>query len=136
MPFRSFDDLVTDAKRTVAEVDCEELAELMDPANDTPDLLVVDVREAEERARGFVPGSVGISRGTLERDIAKVAFGGSVSDTDLARPMVVYCAGGMRSILAAAALRAMGFTNVQSLEGGFGAWGKSGRPIEHPRSHG
>jgi 3-mercaptopyruvate sulfurtransferase SseA len=30
----------------------------------------------------------------------------------------------------------MGFSNVQSLEGGFGAWGKSGRPIEHPRSHG
>lgn len=136
MPFRSFDDVVADAKRTVPEVDCEELAELMDPANDTPDLLVVDVRDAEERARGFVPGSVGISRGTLERDIAKVAFGGSVSDTDLARPMVVYCAGGMRSILAAAALRAMGFANVQSLEGGFGARGKSGRPIEHPRSHG
>ena len=136
MPFRSFDDLVADAKRTVPEVDCEELAELMDPANDTPDLLVVDVRDPEERARGFVPGSVGISRGTLERDIAKVAFGGSVSDADLARPMVVYCAGGMRSILSAATLRTMGFTNVQSLEGGFGAWGKSGRPIEHPRSHG
>jgi rhodanese-related sulfurtransferase len=136
MPFRSFDDLVADAKRTVAEVDCEEFAELMDPANDAPDLLVVDVREAEERARGFVPGSVGISRGTLERDIAKVAFGGSVSDADLARPMVVYCAGGMRSILSADTLRTMGFTNVQSLEGGFGAWGKSGRPIEHPRSHG
>lgn len=136
MPFRSFDDLVADAKRTVTEVDCEELAELMDPANDAPDLLVVDVRDPEERARGFVPGSVGISRGTLERDIAKVAFGGSVSDADLARPMVVYCAGGMRSILSAATLRTMGFTNVQSLEGGFGAWGKSGRPIEHPRSHG
>jgi rhodanese-related sulfurtransferase len=136
MPFRSFDDLVADAKRTVPEVDCEELAELMDPANDAPDLLVVDVRDPEERARGFVPGSVGISRGTLERDIAKVAFGGSVSDADLARPMVVYCAGGMRSILSAATLRTMGFTNVQSLEGGFGAWGKSGRPIEHPRSHG
>ena len=136
MPFRSFDDLVADAKRTVPEVDCEELAELMDPANDAPDLLVVDVRDPEERARGFVPGSVGLSRGTLERDIAKVAFGGSVSDADLARPMVIYCAGGMRSILSAATLRTMGFTNVQSLEGGFGAWGKSGRPIEHPRSHG
>ena len=136
MPFRSFADLVADAKRTVPEVDCEELAELMDPANDAPDLLVVDVRDPEERARGFVPGSVGISRGTLERDIAKVAFGGSVSDADLARPMVIYCAGGMRSILSAATLRTMGFTNVQSLEGGFGAWGKSGRPVEHPRSHG
>ena len=89
MPFRSFDDLVADAKRTVPEVDCEELAELMDPANDAPDLLVVDVRESDERARGFVPGSVGISRGTLERDIAKVAFGGSVSETDRARPRVV-----------------------------------------------
>lgn len=135
MPFRTFDDLVAEAKRTITEIDGDELAELLDPANDAPDLLVIDVREPDERGRGFVPGSIGLPRGLLERDLAKTAFGGTVSDEDLARPMVLYCAGGARSALAAASLRAMGFTNVQSLAGGFGAWGKSGRPIEHPRSH-
>jgi len=67
-----------------------------------------------------------LPRGVLERDIAAKAFDGSVGESDLARPIVVYCAGGARSVLAAASLRAMGFTNVQSLEGGFGAWGKCG----------
>jgi rhodanese-related sulfurtransferase len=135
MPFRTFDDLVAEAKRTITEIDGDELAELLDPANDAPDLLVIDVREPDERGRGFVPGSIGLPRGLLERDLAKTAFGGTVRDEDLARPMVLYCAGGARSALAAASLRAMGFTNVQSLAGGFGAWGKTGRPIEHPRSH-
>ena len=135
MPFRPFEDLVAEAKRTVAEVDCDELVELLDPENDAPDLLVIDIREPDERGRGFVPGSIGLPRGLLERDIAKTAFGGTVRDEDLARPIVLYCAGGARSALAAASLRTMGFTNVQSLAGGFGAWGKSGRPIEHPRSH-
>jgi rhodanese-related sulfurtransferase len=135
MTFRSFNDLVADAKRSVQEIDCEELAELLDPANDSPDLLVIDVREAEERGRGYIPGSIGLSRGTLERDIAARAFDGSVGESELGRPIVVYCAGGARSVLAAASLRSMGFTNVQSLEGGFGAWGKSGQPVEHPRSH-
>jgi NADPH:quinone reductase-like Zn-dependent oxidoreductase len=101
----------------------------------SPDLLVIDVREAEERGRGYIPGSIGLSRGTLERDIAARAFDGSVGESELGRPIVVYCAGGARSVLAAASLRSMGFTNVQSLEGGFGAWGKSGQPVEHPRSH-
>ena len=135
MPFRPFEDLVAEAKRTIAEVDCDELAEMLDPENDAPDLLVIDIREPDERGRGFVPGSIGLPRGLLERDIAKTAFGGTVRDEDLARPIVLYCAGGARSALAAASLRTMGFTNVQSLAGGFGAWGKSGRPIEHPRSH-
>ena len=134
MPFRTLQDLVADAKRTVTEIDCDELVELLDPANDSPDLVVIDVREADERGRGYIPGSVGISRGVLERDVAK-AFGGAVREEDLARPVVLYCGGGSRSALAAASLQAMGFRNVQSLAGGFGAWGKTGRAIEHPRGH-
>jgi len=135
MPFRSFNDLVADAKRRIHEVDVDELAELLEPGSDVPELLVIDVREVDERGRGYIPGSVGIPRGVLERDVAKVAFGGTVGDTDLARPIVTCCGGGSRSALAADTLRAMGFTNVQSLAGGFGAWGKAGRPVEHPRSH-
>lgn len=135
MPFRAYNDLVADAKRTVTEIDCDELAELLDPANDAPDLVVIDVREQDERGRGHIPGCVALSRGVLERDIAKAVFGGTVREQDLGRPLVLYCAGGARSALAASALRAMGFTNVQSLAGGFGAWGQSGRAVEHPRGH-
>ena len=135
MPFRSFNDLVADAKRRIHEVDVDELAELLEPGSDVPELLVIDVREADERGRGYIPGSVGIPRGVLKRDVAKVAFGGTVGDADLGRPIVTCCGGGSRSALAADTLRAMGFTNVQSLAGGFGAWGKAGRPVEHPRSH-
>lgn len=134
MPFRSFNDLVDDAKRRIHEIDVDELAELLEPGSDVPELLVIDVREVDERGRGYVPGSVGIPRGVLERDMAKVAFGGTVGDGDLGRPIVCVCGGGSRSALAADTLCAMGFTNVQSLAGGFSAWGKSGRPVEHPRS--
>ena len=68
MPFRSFNDLVADAKRRIHEVDADELAELMEPGSDVPELLVIDVREADERGRGFIPGSIGIPRGILERE--------------------------------------------------------------------
>lgn len=125
---------MAEARRTVAEIDVDELAALMEPGNDAPDLLLIDIREADEHARGFVPGCVAIPRGILESTIEKRAFAGKVAESDLGRPIVLYCAGGNRSALAAVALRQMGFTNVQSLAGGFGAWGKAGRPVAHPRS--
>ncbi|MFO0961902.1 MAG: rhodanese-like domain-containing protein [Phycisphaerales bacterium] len=134
MPFRSFADLVADARRTIHEIDADELAALQEPGSDSPDLVVVDIREPEERDRGFIPGSVGIPRGVLESTLEKTVFAGKVSEGDLRRPIVLYCAGGNRSALAAVSLHQMGFTNVQSLAGGFGAWGKTGRPVSHPRS--
>jgi rhodanese-related sulfurtransferase len=134
MPFRSFNDLVAESKRTVTEIDCDELADLLDPQNDIPELRILDVREAEERSRGYIAQSIPLPRGILERDLAKAAFDGKVTDEHLGQPIVVYCKGGSRSALAAASLLSMGFTNVQSLAGGFDAWGQSGRPIEHPRS--
>ena len=91
--------------------------------------IVIDVREPDERARGFIPNSIHIPRGVLERDIEKIAFGGHASDADLKRPMVCYCGGGSRSLLAAKTLQEMGFADAVSLMGGFGAWGKSGKPV-------
>ena len=46
--------------------------------------------------------------------------------------MVLYCASGNRSALAASALQAMGYTKVRSLAGGFRGWQQAGRPIEKP----
>ena len=123
-------DLANNVRKHVPELDHDELAALM---SERKDAVVIDSREPDERARGFIPGSVGIPRGVLERDIEKLGFGGTVSDADLARPVVCYCQGGSRSLLAADSLRQMGFTNVLSLEGGFGAWGESGKPVEIAR---
>jgi rhodanese-related sulfurtransferase len=77
--------------------------------------LLVDVREADEFARGHAEGSVHLSRGVLELKIEQVA-------PDAQTPIVCYCGGGKRSALAAESLARMGYSNVASLEGGFKAW--------------
>ena len=121
-------DLADEARRHVPEIDVDELR------IDRDDAIVIDVREPDERARGSIPGSIHLARGVLERDLEKRAFGGKASDRDLARPIVCYCGGGSRSLLAAKSLRDMGFTDVVSLRGGFKAWGDAGFDIAHDRA--
>ena len=115
---KTYHDFCDDAREHVGEVDVAELKASLQ--SDTPPLLV-DVREPDETSMGTIPGAVVIPRGVLERDIAG-AFGGRISDEDLERPLVVYCAGGSRSLLAARTLKEMGFTQPVSLRGGFRAW--------------
>ena len=55
-----------------------------------------------------------------------------MTDADLARPIVCYCGGGSRSLLAADTLRKMGFTDASSLRGGFKAWAGTGQATEMP----
>ena len=128
MPLRkNLSDLANEARQRVHEIDVDELAEADEQT------LVIDVREPDERARGFIPNSVSIPRGVLERDIEKIAFNGRVTDEDLKRPIVCFCGGGSRSLLAARSLQEMGFADVTSLAGGFGSWGKSGKPVSIAR---
>ncbi len=87
--------------------------------------LVLDVRESDEYAQGALPDAVWIPRGFLEARIAKHA-------PDLAAPIVVYCASGNRSLLAARSLAELGYTNVRSLAGGFTAWKRAGLPWHAP----
>ncbi len=125
---RTLPDMAAEMRQRIPEIDCDGLAARLAEAN--PDLLVIDVREDNERAQGYIAGSIHIGRGVLERDIEKRAFGGSVSDEDLNRPIVCYCRGGQRSLLTADSLMKMGFTNVISLRGGITEWAKQGKPIE------
>lgn len=134
MPLKkTMSDLVKEALRQIPEVDAHELV-AMTEAREHPRPLVIDIREADERARGYIPGSVFIPRGVLERDIEKTGFGHHVSDDELDHPVVLYCAGGNRSALAAESLVRMGFTRVFSLEGGFKAWGDASMPVAHDRA--
>jgi sulfur-carrier protein adenylyltransferase/sulfurtransferase len=88
--------------------------------------VVVDVREQDEVEQGIIPGAVHIPRGYLELRIED-----RVPDRDA--PIVVTCASGIRSALAAETLTQMGYTNVQNLKGGFGAWKEAGLDFVVPR---
>ncbi len=111
---RSYRDLVNEAKRQIAEVLPADLEETLDR------VVVIDVREVGEHAQGALPGAHHLPRGLLERDI-----GGVAPDPDQA--IVLYCAAGGRSALAARSLQAMGYRDVRSLAGGFDRWKAEGR---------
>lgn len=89
-------------------------------------LVLIDVRERDEIAAGHLPGAHTIGRGHLEARIGQLA-----GDADAA--IVLYCAGGVRSALAAAALGEMGYTRVASLQGGFARWRASSLPVVVPQ---
>lgn len=116
---QSYRDLVDAAKRHIREIDPGELD------SRRSDLTVVDIREADEYEQGAIPSAVFIPRGTLESAI-------SVHVPDADREVVLYCAGGARSALAARTLEEMGYTNVWSLEGGFDRWKTEGYDWETP----
>lgn len=88
-------------------------------------LVLIDVREGEEYNEGYLPGATWIPRGKLEQRIEDAV---PQRDADI----VLYCAGGNRSALAARSLGELGYTNVRSLAGGYGAWKKAGLPIDKP----
>jgi sulfur-carrier protein adenylyltransferase/sulfurtransferase len=87
--------------------------------------VFLDVREADEYDQGAIPGAVHIPRGFLESQIE-----GKVPDR--ATPLVVYCAGGVRSAFAAKSLGDLGYTDVVSMSGGFGQWKNEGRQWSVP----
>jgi rhodanese-related sulfurtransferase len=94
------------------------------------DVVLVDIRDPRELERdGRVPGAFHCTRGMLEFWIDpdspyhKPVFAGD-------KRFVFFCAGGMRSALAAATAHDMGLKPVAHIEGGFGAWKKAGGPVE------
>jgi rhodanese-related sulfurtransferase len=91
---------------------------------------VLDIRDVRERRKlGFIPGSTHVPRGMLEfwLDPTSHYYSGKVDPT---RRIIVYCAGGQRSALAADVLREMGFPSVAHLEPGFNGWAAAGRPVQ------
>ncbi len=117
----SYSELVAAAKREIREIDPAHLAERLDSG-----AVVLDVREADEVAQGVIEGARSIPRGLLESNVIGVV-------PDSGAEIVVYCAVGARSALAAKALEEMGYENVSSLSGGFGRWKAEGRPWVMPR---
>ena len=83
---------------------------------------VFDVREDHEWNDGHVDGASHLGKGIIERDIERTV-------PDVNAPIVLYCGGGFRSALAADALQQMGYTNVNSMAGGWRGWTEAGGAI-------
>lgn len=115
---KSGTDLIDDAKSRIREVSPAEA--LATHAGGSATFL--DVRDLQEVNLGRIPGALHISRGNLEQKVEAIV------PRDAA--VVVYCGGGGRSALAADTLRAMGYTNVCSLAGGFRGWAEAGGEID------
>ena len=110
--------LVNEAKPRIRETNIADVKKRMDSGET---FLLVDVREDHEWANGHLPGAVHMSRGLIERDI-------EVKVPETSTKMILYCGGGFRSALVADNLQKMGYTSVESMDGGWRGWLEAGLP--------
>lgn len=111
--------IVDDARSRIKETNVDEIKERLDNGDK---FLLIDVREESEFAKDHLPGAIHTSKGIIERDIESRV-------PDLNAELVLYCGGGFRSALVADNLQKMGYTNVKSMDGGFGGWKDAGNQI-------
>jgi rhodanese-related sulfurtransferase len=119
-------ELVAEAYAEIETVKVPEALKL----KDDPNVLLVDLRDIRELQRdGRIPGALHAPRGMLEfwvdpeSPYYKEIFGSG-------KKFVFFCAGGLRSALAAQTVQNMGLEPVCHIEGGFRAWKEAGGPIE------
>jgi len=121
---RTFKDIMDDARKVVPEVTVDQVKQRV--AGNGRDVHLLDVREKEEYREGHLPGAVSVPRGFLEMQIEE-----KVPDRDA--EIIAYCQGGTRSLIAAKILKDMGYRNVVSMSGGFGAWKGAGNAWQADR---
>lgn len=120
-------DFVAEARQRIHEIDASELDEMIE---NHEDLLIVDVREADEFEKGHIPGALNVPRGLLE-GAADPNYKHRVDTLCDARerPVVLYCQTGGRSAMAADTLTQMGFAKAWNLAGGIELWDAEGLPV-------
>lgn len=117
----SYQDLINEAKKEIPEVEPSQLADLIGK------VTLLDIRESDEYDQGAIATAQLLPRGLLEGVI-----GAHVDDSN--EEIVIYCAVGARSALAAQTLKRMGYPNVSSLQGGFGRWKSEGYSWRKPEA--
>jgi rhodanese-related sulfurtransferase len=127
---KGYADLVAEASNQITTLSVEEAAHLLGRL----DTVFVDLRETPElEQEGVIPGALHVPRGLLEFliDPESPWYDPALSDiTNPARQVVLYCAIGGRSALAAQQLQAMGLERVAHLGGGMVAWKEAQQPTE------
>lgn len=116
--------LVTTAKAQIRTIDMAAFKSAFDKNGLG---LLIDVREPEEYADGYIPGAVNVPRGVIELRIwAYVGFPGK---TDMSKKITLYCGSGVRCVLAAKSLQDLGFGDVTAVDMRIGEWAKAGYPL-------
>ena len=115
----TYKQIMDEARRLVPEVSVEDVRGRVGKTNGP---TVLDVREKDEYRDGHLDGAISLPRGFLEMRVEETV-------PDKGTPMIAYCAGGTRSLIAARTLKEMGYTNVVSMAGGFAAWKNAGMPF-------
>jgi rhodanese-related sulfurtransferase len=127
---KSAADLVKEAKQRVTNLSVDDVVAELGGG----DVLLVDVREPEEREQnGSIAGAVFAPRGMLEF-WADPSSPYHRPEFDPDRRVIVHCASGGRSALAADMLQQLGYGNVAHLDGGLAAWKAAGKPVEGGQS--
>jgi len=124
-------EIMRQARRQVPEWSTPQVNEAMahqhEAGRENQEIVLVDVREKHEWNEGHIPGAIHVPRGYLELQVEE-----AVPEKD--KTVVLYCAGGVRSLMAGATLQQMGYKNVVSMAGGFGAWKGNGYSFVQPRT--
>jgi molybdopterin/thiamine biosynthesis adenylyltransferase/rhodanese-related sulfurtransferase len=124
----AFREIIRQARQQVPEWSPVQVNQALDPREQLEeDFVLVDVREKVEWDEGYIPGAVHIPRGHLEARIEEVI-------PDKSKKVILYCAGGIRSLMAGATLQQMGYSDVISMAGGFGQWKGRGYKFVAPRT--
>ena len=123
---KGYKQMLAEAEALVASVSAGDMAGRLEDA----DIVMVDIRDPRELQReGMIPGAFHAPRGMLEFWIdPQSPYAKPIFQED--KKFVFYCAGGLRSALAAKTAQDMGLKPVAHIEGGFGAWRDAGGPIE------
>ena len=108
--------IVNDARKRISETNVQEVNDRRERGDE---FYLVDVREESEWKKGHITKAIYIGKGVIERDIEK-----KIENTEA--EIILYCGGGFRSALAADNLQKMGYSNVSSMDGGYGGWVKAG----------
>ena len=122
MNIKSLQTLVSEAMQEIKTISVDEALKMFEDNN----CNLIDIRESNElESTGKVENSTHIPRGKLEiyLDPNSVLFQQGVLDQN--KEMVLFCAGGVRSALAAKALKDMGYKKISHIEGGFGSISQS-----------
>ena len=114
---KSFQDIMAEARKDVPEITPQQVNDLL--TNNGKSHVLLDVRESDEWRQGHLEGALPLPRGFLEIKV-------ETAIPDKNAPIIAYCAGGVRSLLAAKAMKEMGYQNVSSMSGGYTAWKNGG----------
>ena len=120
---KTYKEIMNEARKLVPELSPTEVKQKLD-RGEAP--LLLDVREKEEYRDGHLEGALSLPRGFLEIRVEEAV-------PDHTTPIIAYCAGGTRSLIAARTLREMGYENVTSMSGGFTGWKNAGLPFATDR---